>query len=357
MPECSGLILVTGSSGFIGSAVVARLAKRFLVIGCDLHPPPHLPGDAEFLEVDLSSPISIQNAVWNINDRHGPRVASVVHLAAYYDFAGEPSPLYDEITVRGTQLLLCSLQQLEVEQFIFSSTMLVHRPCEPGQRINEDSPVEAKWDYPLSKVRTERLIREERGEIPVLLLRIAGIYDDQCHSIPLAHQMQRIYERHMTSTVYPGDASRGQAFLHLDDLVDAIEAAIDRRQSLPPELTLLLGEPETLSYDELQRTFGRLIHNEEWPTRKIPKALAKAGAWVQDALPTGEEPFIKPWMIDLADDHYALDISRAQSMLGWSPRHSLRQTLPRMVAALQADREAWYRENKLAQPAEHAAAR
>jgi hypothetical protein len=44
-------------------------------------------------------------------------------------------------------------------------------------------------------------------------------------------------------------------------------------------------------------------------TPQIPKSPAKAGAWLQDQIP-GEEPFIKPWMIDLADDHYALDIHR-----------------------------------------------
>jgi hypothetical protein len=78
--------------------------------------------------------------------------------------------------------------------------------------------------------------------------------------------------------------------------------------------------------------------------------VAKAGAWVQDALPLGEEPFIKPWMMDLADDHLELDITRARTRLGWEPERSLRRTLPRMVAALEADPAGWYRENKLEVP-------
>jgi nucleoside-diphosphate-sugar epimerase len=52
-------------------------------------------------------------------------------------------------------------------------------------------------------------------------------------------------------------------------------------------------------------------------------------------------------MIDHADDHYALDASRAKELLGWEARHSLRETLPKMVAALKADPEGWYRENGL----------
>ncbi len=76
---------------------------------------------------------------------------------------------------------------------------------------------------------------------------------------------------------------------------------------------------------------------------------------MQDQVP-GEEPFIKPWMIDLADDHYELDISRARNVLGWQPRRSLRDTLPRMVERLRADPAAWYGENKLELPAQLRAA-
>ena len=124
--------------------------------------------------------------------------------------------------------------------------MLVHAPTEPGRPITEDSPLDPKWDYPKSKVRTEELIRRERGDIPVVLLRIAGVYNDRCDSIPLAHQIQRIYEKQLTSHVYPADTARGQAFVHLDDLVDAFVRVIERRTELPPETVLLIGEPETL---------------------------------------------------------------------------------------------------------------
>jgi nucleoside-diphosphate-sugar epimerase len=252
------------------------------------------------------------------------------------------------VTVRGTERLLRSLKATKLEQFIFSSTMLVHAPCAPGERINESSPVDPKWDYPRSKVQTEELIRAQRGDIPAVLLRIAGVYTDRGESIPLANQIQRIYERRLTSRVFPGDTSTGQAFVHLDDVVEALRATVARRKQLPPEAVILIGEAETLSYDELQRTLAAHIHGErDWDTTQIPKAVAKAGAWVQDQIPGVEEPFIKPWMIDLADDHYALDISRARELLDWSPRHSLRETLPKMVTALKTDPEGFYRINKL----------
>jgi nucleoside-diphosphate-sugar epimerase len=42
-----------------------------------------------------------------------------------------------------------------------------------------------------------------------------------------------------------------------------------------------------------------------------------------DVLPGIDEPFIKPWMIPHADDHFELDITRARELLGWQPQHRL----------------------------------
>ena len=39
---------------------------------------------------------------------------------------GEPSPKYEEVTVRGTERLLRGLKDFDVGQFVFSSTMIVH---------------------------------------------------------------------------------------------------------------------------------------------------------------------------------------------------------------------------------------
>ena len=121
---------------------------------------------------------------------------------------------------------------------------------------------------------------------------------------------------------------------------------MDRRKKLPSELALLLGEPNVMGYGELQAEIGRLIRDKSWETLEVPKALAKAGTWVQQDV-LGEGSFIRSWMVDIADDHYAIDITRARTLLDWEPKHSLRDTLPRMVNALKADPASWYRANKL----------
>lgn len=343
------IVLISGSSGLIGGAIARRLGSRFVVVGLDTRPPKQLAPMVEHVHMDLAAIDSVQTALRHVRMAYGERIAAFIHLAAYYDFSGQPSPLYEEVTVRGTERLVRELRAFQVEQFVFSSSMLVHAPTEKGMPITEAWPLLPKWDYPRSKVDTEALLLDQRGDMPVVILRIAGVYDDRCHSIPLAHQIQRIFERKLISHVFPGDTSHGQAFVHLDDVASAFALLVDGRQGLVPTLTLLIGEPETLSYEEIQLELGRLIHGEEWETRRIPKPVAKAGAWLQDQIP-GEEPFIKPWMIDIADDHYELDISKARSILGWAPTRSLRGTLPRMVDALRADPLGWYRENKLEAP-------
>lgn len=340
------VVLVTGSSGFIGSALINKFAGRFSLVGFDRMASRAPPPAAECVCIDLTSEQGVKGAFERIRIAYGNRIASVIHLAAYYDLSGEPSPLYEQITVRGTERLLQHLQEFQVEQFIFTSTMLVHAPVEPGQRINEDSPIDPRWPYPLSKVETESLIRKQHGNIPVVLLRLAGVYDDKGRNAFLSQQIGRIYERQFVSHLYPGDIRRGQAFVHLDDAGDALMRLIDKRKELPPELPLFVGEPETLSYDEIQRTVGRLLHGEEWKTQEVPKTLAKTGAWVEgDVLQ--EDPFIKPWMIDFADDHYELDVTQARTLLDWEPKHSLRTALPVIVNALKSDPAGWYRDNKL----------
>lgn len=352
MKSQPGIVLITGCNGRIGSAVTQRMIGRFTdVVGLDRTAPAPPPPGCVRIAVDIASEESTQEGLRILREHHGTHLAAVIHLAAYYDFLGKASPLYEQITVEGTRRLLRGLRAgFEVEQFIFSSTMLVHRPGEPGQFITEDWPMGATWAYPQSKVRTEALIHEERGNIPAVILRLAGVYDDVCHSPPLAHQIQRIYERQLAGHLYSGETSHGQSFVHLEDVVDAIERAVDRRAQLPTESTFLIGEPETLSYDELQHSFMRLIHGKSSETHNVPGLIAKVGAWAQDHVP-GQDPFIKPWMINRANDHYALDITRAREVLDWQPRRSLRQTLPKMVAALEADPLGWYREHGLEPPA------
>jgi nucleoside-diphosphate-sugar epimerase len=342
------LVLITGCDGFLGRAIARALSREHRVVGLDHDAPERIGPLAEFVPLDLASDSSVQEALEHVAEAHGRQIASVIHLAAYYDFSGEPSSEYEAVTIRGTERLLRALAPFQVEQLVYASTMLVHAPTQPGVPITEDSPIGPTWDYPRSKWEAEKIVRRDGRAQHSVILRIAGVYDDDCRSPTLANQIQRIFERRLVSRVFPGETSHGQAFVHLRDVVDAFQRTLLNRHALAGD-TLLIGEPSAVSYDELQRRLGLLIHGEEWVTTTIPKAVAKAGAWVEEHVP-GEDPFIKPWMIDLADAHFELDISRARAMLGWSPERDLRTSLGTMVESLRNDPARFYRVNELEPP-------
>lgn len=345
-------ILVTGSSGLIGRRLIDDLRETYQVVGLDLQPPADPSLKPDWIRCDMTDDKSVESALQQVRRNYGDQIVSTIHLAAYYDFSGEPSPLYRTLTVDGTRRLLHGLQEFQVEQFIFSSTLLVMKPTDDDRPLDAASPVEAEWDYPQSKLAAEKVIREERDAIPAVVLRMAGVYDEDCHSLPIAQQISRIYEKQLESYVFPGDKTCGQAFIHLDDLVSCIRQSIERRDQLAPHEVFVVGEEEVMSYEALQDELGELIHGKEWPTIRIPKAAAKAGAWVQEKMAgdSSKEPFIKPWMIDLADQNYPVDIQHVREKLDWKPKHTLRETLPVMVERLQEDPQHWYQINKLPLP-------
>ena len=89
------IVLVTGLGGRIGAALGRALGRDYTVVG--------LQRDCGSLPIcvdaDLASDDSVRHACEEVRERYGARLASVVHLAAYYDFSGRPSPKYREINV------------------------------------------------------------------------------------------------------------------------------------------------------------------------------------------------------------------------------------------------------------------
>lgn len=131
-------------------------------------------------------------------------------------------------------------------------------------------------------------------------------------------------------------------------------------QTSPKGDVILAGEPDTMSYDALQNRIGTLIHSEEsWETLVLPATIAKLGAKLEtesepvvpDALDQGEKPFIRPFMIDMASDLYALDISKARRLLEWEPDHRrITDKLPVLISALKDDPLGWFMANGITPP-------
>lgn len=355
-PTDKPVVLVTGAAGNIGTALTEKLRDRFEVVGLDTDTESDV---IEIVEIDLTDDASVSAALGKVREMHGGKFASVLHLAAYFDFSGKEKPQYEAVNEKGTERLLKALQEFDVGQFVYASTMLVHRAGSPGELIDEETPIDPGWAYPKSKAKTEEVIRETAGEIPYVLLRFAGLYDEKTAVPTLSHQIARIYERDLKSHVYAGDMAAGQSFIHQDDLIDALERTIERRDDIDSGTAILVGETQAMGYEALQNRIGELVHGEdEWTTIVAPTALAKAGAWIEtkaepvvpDEFDQGEKPFIRAFMIELASDHYALDTSRARKLLGWEPRHHISDGLADIVASLKDDPGEWYRANGITEP-------
>ena len=352
------VVVVTGAAGNIGSKLSKVLAHEHRVIGLDL--PANCEGREGLIGCDITDPESTARAIEKLYEATANEpIASVIHLAAYFDFSGEDRPQYEAVNEEGTRNLLRALQDIEVEQFVYSGTMLVHQAGRPGERITEDTPLAPGWAYPRSKARTEEIIREEAGDIPTVFLHLAGLYDDETAVPTLSHQIARIYERSFKANVYSGNSDAGQAFIHLDDMLELFVCVVNRRTELQAGEVILAGEPDTESYDALQERIGELIHGENtWRTFVLPPPVAKLGAKLEtesepvvpDTFDQGEKPFIRPFMIDMASDQYALDISKARQLLDWEPERRIMERLPTLIKALKDNPLGWYRANGITAP-------
>lgn len=353
MPNSRPLVLITGAAGYLGRAITDALSERYRVVGLDM-----ATGSAPcpMFMTDFSDAGSITAALNSVRDQFGEQVASVIHLAAYFDPSGEDNPLYQSVNVEGTRNLLRALEIFDVEQFIYASTMLVHAAGKPGQSLNEHQPLAPAYIYPRSKWAAEEVLRTDQGGIPYLILRLAGVYDETRVVPTMAQQIARIRARDLQSHLYAGSPLTGQSALHKEDMVDALVRTVDRRGALPSGTAILVGESEPMSYGALQHELACLIHGEnDWLTLSLPRHLAAVGAWglakleplLPDTIDGGEPPAVRPYMALMGDAHYALDTRRAKALLGWTSHHRLRDALPGIVQSLQRDPAAWYKRHGL----------
>ena len=350
------VVLITGAAGNLGRTLAKALAANYRIVGLD-----RSSADADYpiFAADFANPAAVELALIHVREQVGARIASVVHLVAYFDQTGEDNPLYQTVNVDGTRNLLRALQTFEVEQFVYASTMLVHAPNRPGEHMDEDQPFDPAYIYPRSKLAAEEAIKADHGQIPYVILRLAGVYDEKSVIPTLAQQIARIHGRDFQGYLYAGSPLTGQSLLHKEDMIDAFRRTIDRRAQLPPDTAILIGEPDPMSYDALQDEIGYLIHGaEDWPTLRVPRTLAAAGAWglaklepvIPDAIDLGEEPAVRPYMAMMGNHHYALDIRRARKLLGWEPAHRFKDDLPAIVAEVKRDPVGWYTRHKITPP-------
>ncbi len=99
MATAEQLVIVTGSAGYLGTALVGALTRAYRVVGLDLKAPRRVAPGTDLIACNLTKDDSVASALSAIRQRHGDDVTSCVHLAAHYDFSGEASPLYRDLTI------------------------------------------------------------------------------------------------------------------------------------------------------------------------------------------------------------------------------------------------------------------
>jgi UDP-glucose 4-epimerase len=166
-------VLVTGSSGYLGSLVVTRLAARGVpVVGLDLHPPRHRVEGARHVTGDLRT-----TDLAAVLREH--TVAAVVHLAAVV----EPPPgmsdaELEDIEVGGTRRVVDACVATGVEHLTVTSSGAAYgyHPRNDGHLLTEDesTPGSREFAYSRHKAAVERVVERARRLHPslgILLLR------------------------------------------------------------------------------------------------------------------------------------------------------------------------------------------
>jgi len=302
-PTDKGRVLVTGSSGHLGEALVRSLpASGYEPIGLDL----------------LPSPFTVH--VGSITDRALVRralagVRFVLHAATLHKphVATHGRQQFVDTNVTGTLNLLEEAVSAGVEGFVFTSTTsafgaaLTPPPGAPAAWITEEVRPVPRNIYGVSKVAAEDLceLMHRLHGLPCLILRTSRFFPEQD-------------DAKETREGYDDLNAKVNELLHrrvdVADVVDAHVLAMEKASSI---------------------RFGRYIISATTPLTEgdLPELHVDAPAVVRRHFPTYEALYAaRGWrMFPRIDRVYVND--RARRDLGWSPRHDFAHALERVRAS------------------------
>jgi UDP-glucose 4-epimerase len=237
-------ILVTGATGFIGTHLVARLAKQHTVFAL-VRGPDRVPSAPTIhpIHADLLVPL---------NEHLLPKTIDViVHLAQHNgSFPAEAHELYSVNTAR-TQDLLSYAVRSSAGQCVLASSGDVY-----GYRVDacrEADPVNPKSFYAVTKHSSELLLQAYEGYLIPTVLRLFTPYGPGQVGRLIASLAERI-RKEIPVRVHMGDRPMLTP-TYIDDVAEAFERAIETRTS---GIFNVAGN-ETVSVRGLAETIGRLL--------------------------------------------------------------------------------------------------
>ena len=160
-------ILVTGASGFIGSAVVEALARDGYTVRAAVRRP-HLsfPDGIEMVQhPDLAQAFDWQPLLQNVDQ--------IVHLAGIAHTRGDAAS-YDRINRLATARLATAAAQARIEHFVFISSIRAQTGPAADHALTEHDPPTPSEIYGRSKLAAEEAVRD--SGVPFTILRLALLY-------------------------------------------------------------------------------------------------------------------------------------------------------------------------------------
>lgn len=323
------LALVTGATGFVGSAV----ARKLLVAGFRLRlltrkgsDRRNLAGlEAEIVEGDLTDAASLARAVAGCG--------AVFHVAADYRlWAPNPDELY-QANVEGTRALLQAAVAASVGRIVYTSSVAVLGIPKDGTPGDENTPVTVAdmiGHYKRSKFLAEEVARgfAANGAPVVIVNPSTPIGPRDVKPTPTGRVV-----RDAAAGKMPAYVDTGLNVAHVDDVADGhllayFKGAIGERY--------VLGGTD-LSLREILEIIADIVGRKP-PKISLPHAAVMPVAYVAEALAriTGRPPVATIEEIRMSKKRMFFSCAKAQRELGYAPR-------PARVALEDAVR--WFRDN------------
>jgi UDP-glucose 4-epimerase len=336
-------VLITGASGFIGTALIARLRKQYYIIGIDKVLHKDRDSSVLWYKVDISDKKHLNETLREIKEKVSSKIDYVFHLATYYDMLNEENEMYRKTNENGTRYLLDNLIDFDVNNFIFTSSTTVMKPSIDGEKLGENSSLTSTFYYGKSKIEGEKIVLEKKEKIRTTILRLSGVYSNNCRLIPLANQIAFIWRKGFGYKILPGKAEGGISYVHIEDVLDAFEKTIFMFKEIPSGSILIVSEDEYVPINNLYNQIFCEIYGKKLNPIHPPKWIVCVFVYITNLIYNilGTGFFFKPWMINLSDKKYRFDIDNAKRMLNWQPRFLLKEYMKVIIKTLKNDPKRW----------------
>jgi len=334
----SGGTLITGATGFVGSAVARKLVPAGHSVRALVRPSStrfHIADlGLTFVEGDIRDGLAVRRAM------NGVRY--VFHVAADYRLWSRHQGEIYASNLEGTRNVMQEAMRARVERVVYTSsvaTLALRDDGTPADESTSLSEAEGIGAYKRSKIAAERLVEAmiaDRGLPAVIVNPSTPIGPRDVRPTPTG----RIIVEAACGRI-PGFVDTGLNLVHVDDVADGHLAAL--RAGIVGERYILGGE--NVLFVDMLVDIARLVGRHP-PRLRVPRAVALSAAYVAEAMAwfTGREPFATVDGIRMSEHRMFFTSAKAARELGFRSR-PYREGL---ADAIQWFRDAGYLERKLA---------